>query len=103
MPKMTEPDHVPAEMEPAIEIFGSKARCGILLFLKENEPAYASEIAASIGASKLSTWKHLNRLESEGLIVSDTPAGHRRGRPPRYARDPVVIRKLLAILNDLAS
>lgn len=103
MPKMTEPEHIPADMAPAIVIFGSKARCGILLFLKDNEPAYASDIAASIGASKLSTWKHLQRLESEGLIVSDTPAGHRRGRPPRYSRDPVAIRELLAALDNLAS
>lgn len=102
MPKMTVPEYLPEEMEHAIEIFGSKARCGILIFLKKNEPAYASDIAKAIGASKISTWNHLNAMEDEGVIRSDTPRGQRQGRPPRYSRNTVKIRELLAPLSDLA-
>ncbi|MDP9904708.1 winged helix-turn-helix domain-containing protein [Arthrobacter bambusae] len=102
MPRLTVPEYLPTKMGAAIDIFGSKARSGILFFLIENEPAYAADIASALGASKISTWKHLNAMEEEGVIVSDTPQGQRRGRPPRYSRNPAKILDLLSAVADLA-
>lgn len=65
--------------EPAPTGFSSSKR-SVLLLLKRQPNASLSAIAQSLEISRAAAWKHLAKLEGDGLVVRDYQRG-RAGRP----------------------
>lgn len=72
---------MPAEPSPPPEVAGySSPKRGILLRLKRSPDTSLAEVAQGLGISKVAALGHLEKLESDGLILRSYRAG-KVGRP----------------------
>ena len=60
-----------------LELFGSRLRTLILIYLAMLEETYAGELALLIGVSRVTVYRALQDLEAEGFVAS-TLAGRER-------------------------
>src|SRR2546429_7009362 len=72
------------EVDPGgLEAGVSSAKRQILLTLKRRGSVSLSDMAGELRISKMATLKHLNVLETKGLVERSFKAGG-RGRPPAF-------------------
>lgn len=70
----------------ARDVFGNERRATVIAILANSDDgAYLSEVAEAAGLPGPTAWAILNRLEVQGFVSGDIPAGRRKGRSVRYS------------------
>lgn len=94
MPRLTKPPGQPKEVTTAIKIMGNEARTEILRRLVLEGPLTVPELAAAVGSSTMSAYRHVLALEEAGLVTGDLPVGERAGRTVSWSVDVDAVRRV---------
>lgn len=79
---------------------GNRVRGKIVSLLSAAGSMSTAELMDELGIDRSYVIKHLNELESQGLVVADTPPGQRRGRMLRWSVDAA---RRDALLSEFAA
>ncbi len=71
-------------------------RRAVMRSVAESGPLTATQLAGSLPVSRQAVAKHLDALESAGLVV-----GHRNGREMRYEATPAPFAEAMAWMTDV--
>jgi len=95
MPNLIRPA-LPAEVELAIGVMGSRAQAQVLRTLSILGPSTIGRLQGSVDIGRPSLNRHLDFLSRAGLVQTDPPAGLRQGKDVVYAVQPARLRRLVA-------
>lgn len=94
------PSSLTAEVESAIEAFGTVFARSVLRHLAQQGPSTTAQIAKALNTDANTVRRRLLQLEDAGLVHASEQRGHRSGRRVTYDLDQARVRDLLTTLGN---